>query len=111
MAEPQSVIGVYINGGYLTSLDFVKEFPNLQFVALDRVQVSCEPVWNVSIPVLGTDCPGKLIICYLFYYPNFQLSDLKLTLPTPFKPVILALLLSEPIVPLPRGLDNRGYTV
>ena len=38
MAEPQSVIGVYINDGYLTSVDFVKEFPNLQFVALDKVQ-------------------------------------------------------------------------
>ena len=33
-----------------------------------------------------------------FYYPNFQLSDLKPTLPTPFNPVILALLLSDPSI-------------
>ena len=45
------------------------------------------------------------------YYQNFQLSDLKPTLPTPFKPVIFALLLSKPIVPPPRGSDNGGYTV
>ena len=65
VAEPQSVIGVYINGGYLTSVDFVKAFPNLQLVALDKVKISCEAVWNVSIPVLGTDCPRKLI-----FFPN-----------------------------------------
>ena len=29
------------------------------------------------------------------YYPNFQLSGLKPTLPTPFKPVILGFLLSD----------------
>ena len=44
-----------------------------------------------------------------FYYLNFQLSDLKPTLQTPFKPVILALLLSEPTVPPPEGYDNRGF--
>ena len=37
--------------------------------------------WNLYYPTL--------------YYTNFQLSDLQSTLPTPFKPVILGLLLSD----------------
>ena len=41
------------------------------------------------------------------YYPNFQLSNLNPTLPTPFKPLILDLLLSNLIVTPPRGSDNR----
>ena len=45
------------------------------------------------------------------YYPNFQLSDLQSTLPTPLKPVILCFLLSDLIVTLPRGSDNRRSTV
>ena len=44
-------------------------------------------------------------IIQIFNYPTSS------PLPNPFKPVILALVLSEPTVPLPRGSDNRGYTV
>ena len=46
-----------------------------------------------------------------FYYPNFQLSNLNPTLPIPFKPVILDFLLSDLIVTLQRGSDNRGSIV
>ena len=41
------------------------------------------------------------------YYPNFQLSDLIPTFPTPFEPVILGFLLSIIIITPPRGLDKR----
>ena len=73
VAEPQSVIGIYINVGYLRSLHFVNYFPNLQFVALDKVQISCEVVWNISIPVLGTHYSGKFfflimsVLCFNFW--------------------------------------------
>ena len=43
-------------------------------------------------------------------YPNFQLSDLKSTLTTQFKPVILALLLSNLSFTPKRGSDNTGST-
>ena len=44
-------------------------------------------------------------------YPNFQLSDLKSPLLTPFKAVTLGFPLSDLIVTLPRGSDNGGSTV
>ena len=45
------------------------------------------------------------------HFRNFQLSNLKPTLSTPFKPVIVDFLLTNLIVTLPSGLDNRDSTV
>ena len=66
VGHPQNIIGIYINTGYLASLDFVKQFPNLEFLVLRGVLIDCDLVWNATIPVHGTDCPGKFF--FVFFY-------------------------------------------
>ena len=56
---------------------------SLTFMAVRHIFGAIIPLiqWNLYYPTL--------------YYPNFQLSDLQSTLPTPFKPVILGFLLYD----------------
>ena len=63
--HPENIIRIYINKGYLPSLTFLKDFQNLQFLHLDKVIISCDLVQTASVPVTGTDCPGKF---YLHYF-------------------------------------------
>ena len=77
----------------------VSRIPDLDYL-IDNIKSpppDIEIQWNLYYPTL--------------YYPNFQLSDLQSTLPTPFKPVILGFPLSDLIVTPPRGADNGGSTV
>ena len=63
--HPEQIIGIYINTGYLSSLDFVKQFPNLRFLTLRGVAIDCTLVWNATVPVDGTDCPGKFVFFHM----------------------------------------------
>ena len=56
--SPDTVIGVYINNGYLPSLGFLKAFTNLQFLELTDVSVNCSLLTGVAYRITDTDCPG-----------------------------------------------------